>query len=341
MALTSQPGVTSKAGLATSSPAGIWRSADGTPRPSRPWTKAEFLAVAFLDRDVGAVGAGEIDGRARRGDVEGDAVVGAGQRLEVGADLVGDVAVGGDAVGADDHRIDPAAAHEQAGGVVGDQRVRHAVLFEFPGGEQALVARPRLGDPDMDGNAGIVRRIDRRQCGAAVDGGQPAGVAVGHHVQRLAVGDDQVVPQAQAMLADGGVLRDVLVGDGGGLGPGGGAARIGRQRRQRAFHARQRPVQIDRRRARRPQQRRGLGEAPVGGLEVERKGQPVGGGGADQRRAAHLHGADGVRRLFQRGDAQPVQRMRQAGLVDDGDGALLRVGAQACGWGCRRCSWRQ
>ena len=39
MALTSQPGVTSKAGLATSSPAGNWRSADGTPRSSTPWRR--------------------------------------------------------------------------------------------------------------------------------------------------------------------------------------------------------------------------------------------------------------------------------------------------------------
>jgi hypothetical protein len=85
-----------------------------------------------------------------------NAVVGAGQRLEIGADLVGDVAVGGDAVGADDHRVDLALAHQDAGGVVGDQGVRHAVLGQFPGGEQALVARPGFGYPDMHRHAGIV-----------------------------------------------------------------------------------------------------------------------------------------------------------------------------------------
>ena len=43
-----------------------------------------------------------------------------GQR--VGADLVRDVAVGGDAVGADDHEVDLARGHQRRGGAVGDQR---------------------------------------------------------------------------------------------------------------------------------------------------------------------------------------------------------------------------
>ena len=34
-----------------------------------------------------------------------------GEGLEVGADLVGGVAVGGDAVGAGDHRVDPPFGH--------------------------------------------------------------------------------------------------------------------------------------------------------------------------------------------------------------------------------------
>ena len=36
----------------------------------------------------------------------------------------------------------------------------------------------------------------------------------------------------------------------------------------------------------------------------QRQRQPVGGRHADQRRAAHLHGADGVGGIFQRGEAQ-------------------------------------
>jgi hypothetical protein len=62
------------------------------------------------------------------GHIERDAGGTRCQCLEVGTDLVGDVAIGSDAVGADDHRVDAAARQQQTGGVVGDQRVRHAVL---------------------------------------------------------------------------------------------------------------------------------------------------------------------------------------------------------------------
>ena len=293
--------------------------------------ETELVAVTFLDRDVGAVSAGKVERRARRGDEERDAVVGAGQRLEIGADLVGNVAVGGDAVGADDDGIDLAGAHEQAGSVVGDQRVRHTVLFQLPGRKEALVARTGFGHPDMHRHAGIVRGVDRRQRRAVVDGGQPAGVAVGHHVQRLAVGNDQLVPQLESVLADGCVLGNVLLGDGSSFGPGSGAALLGRQRSKHAFHTGQRPVQVDGGRPRRAEDGDGFGQPGVGSFEIEGDGQSVGCRGADQGRTAHLHGADGVRRFVERGDANPVQRVWQTGLVDDVDGAPFRMGAQGAG----------
>ena len=120
-------------------------------------------------------------------DIEGHAVVVRRERLEIGADLVADVAIGGGAVGADDHHVDLAALHQMAAGIVDDQRVRHAVAGHLPGGELGtLVARPRLVDIDVDRNAGFRRQIDRRGRGAVVDGRQPAGVAVGQDVDRLA-----------------------------------------------------------------------------------------------------------------------------------------------------------
>ncbi len=183
----------------------------------------------------------------------------------------------------------------------------------------------------MHRHTGIVRGVDRRQGGAPIDGGQPAGVAVGHHVQRLAVGDDQVFPELQPMLADGGVLGHIFIGNRPGFLPRSLVAGFRRQRLQYVFHARQGPVQIDCRRARRPQKRRCFGQAPIGSLEFQRNRQPVGGGGADQRGTAHLHGADGVRRFFKGGDARPMQRMRQAGLVDDVDSVLRRMRAQGTG----------
>ena len=65
----------------------------------------------------------QIDGRKRSGDVERDAVLLGQHRDGVGADLVGDVAVGGDAVRAHDHRVNLALAHDGARHVVGDQVV--------------------------------------------------------------------------------------------------------------------------------------------------------------------------------------------------------------------------
>ena len=50
----------------------------------------------------------------RRGDEEGHAVLLGQDRDGVGADLVGDVAIGGDAVGAHDDAADAAGLHEVA-----------------------------------------------------------------------------------------------------------------------------------------------------------------------------------------------------------------------------------
>ena len=190
------------------------------------------------------------------------------------------------------------------------------------------VARPGFRNPDMDRQAGIVGGIDRgEQSGAAIDRGQPAGVAVGHDVQRRAVAarhlaeagpgragrwrrsarhpprqSPQLRPRPQRRAVGGGVRstsRDIRV-----------SAQCRLTAVGRVFHSRSIACI----------------QARIVGLLVQGDGQPVGGGGADQRRAAHLHGANGVRRFVERADARPVQHVRQAGLVDDVDAALRRAG---------------
>ena len=94
-------GVTSNAGFQMLAPSGASRV---DPRC------VISVGVALLDRDVIAVGRGEIDRRERRGDVERHVVRVRHHRHRVRADLVGDVAVRRDPVGADDDEVDVASA---------------------------------------------------------------------------------------------------------------------------------------------------------------------------------------------------------------------------------------
>ena len=92
----SSAGVTSKAGFQT---------AVVTSRPATARTSAPSRCSISISAPVGRRG---VQGRARPGDVERDAVMAGGDRQRVGADLVRDVAVGRHPVAADDHRVDPA-----------------------------------------------------------------------------------------------------------------------------------------------------------------------------------------------------------------------------------------
>src|SRR6185436_3473468 len=91
------------------------------------------------DGDGRAVRRVQIDCAPGGGHVEGH-VVGAGHAGEaVGADLVGHVAVPGDAVGADHDRAHLAAAHEEGGHRVGDDFDGDLVLVELPRGQSSAL----------------------------------------------------------------------------------------------------------------------------------------------------------------------------------------------------------
>ena len=166
--LTSRAGVTSKAGFATALPGGSTLDLDelagcacarGSAATSAASRSSIGIAAAVAERPV--------DRAVGQRDVERHAVVARGERLQVGADLVADVAVRRDAVGARETHVDAARAHQVAAGVVRDHGVRDAVLAELPRGEaRALVARPRLVDPDVDRErrARARRRSARARC---------------------------------------------------------------------------------------------------------------------------------------------------------------------------------
>ena len=72
----------------------------------------DFGGRTLFDADVGAGGGGEVYGGGGGADVEGDAVVFGEDGDAGGADLVGNVAVGGDAVAADEYGMNPAVLHD-------------------------------------------------------------------------------------------------------------------------------------------------------------------------------------------------------------------------------------
>ena len=72
----------------------------------------DFGGRTLFDADVSAGGGVQIDGGGGGANVEGDAVVFGEDGDAGGADLVGNVAVGGDAVTADEYSMDPAVLHD-------------------------------------------------------------------------------------------------------------------------------------------------------------------------------------------------------------------------------------
>ena len=147
-------------------------------RQQRAAGVAHLVGVALLDLDLVAAGDRRVDRRRRAGDDERDPGRARGQRVRVRADLVGDVAVGGHAVAADDDRVDLAAAHEPRGGAVDEQLVGDAGAPQLPDRQpRALQQRPRLAREHRQLAARGELGDDRqRRAGAAAR--ERAGVAV-------------------------------------------------------------------------------------------------------------------------------------------------------------------
>ncbi len=111
----------------------------------------DFVGGALLDRDVVAVGNGKIEGGNRRGDVEGHIVFFGEHGDLIGADFVGGVAVGGNAVSASDDGAHFSGLQEVAHHIVGDEREGNAAAMQLPGGEAcALEIGARFRNQDVD-----------------------------------------------------------------------------------------------------------------------------------------------------------------------------------------------
>ena len=95
----------------------------------------DFFRGALFDVDVGAGWCVSVNGGGRGANVEGDAVVLGEDSDAGGADFVRDVAVGSDAVAADEDGVDPAVFHDGGCHVVTDEGDVHAGGTELVGGE--------------------------------------------------------------------------------------------------------------------------------------------------------------------------------------------------------------
>ena len=179
--------------------------------------------------------------------------------------------------------------------IVGNDGVRNTVLREFERGQQrALIAGPRLIDPNMKRQPGVMRQIHRRGCGAVVSGRQPPRVAMRQDVERAprifgVVLCVKRAEQCQSMLANGARQADIFFDDGIGAGKGRLGARSGRQRTHRMVDLVECPAQVYRRRARRVEHRVGIGQRCVRRIGGKRQRQSIGPDVPDKRRAPRPH----------------------------------------------------
>ena len=243
----------------------------------------------------------------------------------VGADLVGRVAVGGDAVGARDDGLHPPLPHHLGGHAVADQRHVDPPLLQFPGGQPgALQQRPGFVGVDVERLARLGGGEEHGQRRAVVGSGQSAGVAVGQHA----------LPVAQAVRPRGGRSRgtsaDLLRGSPGPR----PAARprfrpsAGREADGGSFHPLQGPEQVDGRRAAGGQivgrfvqplkERRLIASGDI--LHAET--QAVRRGDADGRRAADAQRFDGFPHRLHVAAFDFDELDRQPRLVDHSQAAV-------------------
>ena len=140
----------------------------------------DFGGGALFDVDVPTGGGVHVNGGGWGADAEGDAIVFGEDGDTGGADFVRDVAVGGDAVAADEYGVDPAVLHDGGCHVVADEGDVHAGGTEFVCGEAcALQERARFVGVDFEVVAFLVSEVHDGGCGAVFGCGELSGIAVG------------------------------------------------------------------------------------------------------------------------------------------------------------------
>jgi hypothetical protein len=123
--------------------------------------------------------------------------------------------------------------------------------------------------------------------------------------------------QRRTMVADGAAQGDIFVTNHRRFGISRRRPVSRRQRSDQPGHPVNRPAQVNRCRSGR-RQRDGRPVQPgIGRIVQQRQSHTISGGGPDQRRAPHQHGANGVRRVGQRRQPGGGENMGQSGLINN------------------------
>ena len=226
-------------------------------------------------------------------------------------DLIGNVAVQGDAVGTDDDGVDASGQDETRPSAVNDDPVRHTHPAKLPGRQaRALEKRPRLANEDLGDTSSLVENADDRERGPPLSARQRTSVAVSQ---------DPSPPfeNCRPALADRAVRADVFLEHPGGFGDHRLAAARGKRRD--AFRA---PAEIHRCRAGLDETLRGI-LGGLGHVHVFFLGTACGEGNAqsashpESHRSANRQSADRVDELVDRAQVEDTLLCRKRRLVDD------------------------
>ncbi len=140
--VTYRAGVTSKRSSPLASPPNDFHRLDSSVAGATGHLR-DFAAGALLDRNFShAVDHAKVDGGRWQRHIEGHAIVMGGQRLEIGADLVADIALCRRPVCPDDRHVDKTVLHQVPTVLSGITVCGHAMVQELPGRQgSALITR--------------------------------------------------------------------------------------------------------------------------------------------------------------------------------------------------------
>ena len=167
----------------------------------------DLVCRALFDGNLGARSDLQVERGERSRHIEWHAVLLRQDGDRVGADLVRDIAIRGNAVRADHDAADATASQEMSGHIVGDQRGRNAVVRQLPGRQpRALQKRPCFIRENVDLLSGLHRRADHSERRPVARRRQRPRVAMRQHGFAIRY-------QRRAVAADGLAHRDVLLVD--------------------------------------------------------------------------------------------------------------------------------